>query len=92
MLRGKRRSLDCARDDSKRVGGMMWAYIGSKEGGEGGLIRFFKKSGGRIWKYGEYYVPSQAVTTNHRCIGHQSSMKCVAGNRILWLALFARMG
>ena len=39
----------------------MWAYVGSEEGGEGDLIRFLEKSGGRIWKYGEYYVPSQAV-------------------------------
>lgn len=60
--------------------------------GEGDLIRFLEKSGGGIWKYGEYCVSSQAVTTNHRCIGHQSSMKCIAGYRIPRLALFARMG
>ena len=69
------RSLDCARDDRGEGGclmedviWMMWANVGSEEGGEGDLIRFLEKSGGRIWKYGEYYVPSQAVTTNHRCI------------------------
>ena len=49
-------------------GGMMWAYVSSEEGGEGDLIRFLEKSGGIIWKYGEYCLPSQAVTTNHRCI------------------------
>lgn len=70
----------------------MWAYVGSEEGREGDLIRFLEKSGGRIWKYGEYCVSSQAVTTNHWCIGHQSSMKCIAGNRIPRLALFARIG
>jgi hypothetical protein len=69
------RSLDCARDDRGEGGclredviWMMWANVGSEEGGEGDLIRFLEKSGGRIWKYGEYCVPSQAVTTNHRCI------------------------
>ena len=59
---------------------------------EGDMIRFLEKSGGRIWKYGEYCVSSQAVTTNHRCIGHQSSMKCIVGNRFPWRALFVRMG
>ena len=43
------------------MGGMMWAYVGSKEGGEGDLIRFLEKSGGKIWKYGDYCVPSQTV-------------------------------
>ena len=37
-----------------------------------------EKSGSKIWNNGKDIVSLPTVTTNHRCIGHQSSMKCIA--------------
>lgn len=58
----------------------------------GKVLIVCKKNIGVVWKFLDNCVSLPTVTTNQRCIGHQSSMKCGAVNWIFGFALFGRMG